>query len=266
MANFYPQLQSGAIAQYPVSRTRALRTISNFLHDGSVVLLADPDASTMYWQLNYEGLTDAERNALQALFDACGGRFRRFTFIDPVGNLFTESGNLVASVWQHSALIELMPDQPDAFGGTGATIVTNTGQAALSLSQMLAIPAQYQYCFSLYAKSSAAGSLTLLRKSGDIEDRQSTSIDTTWQRLASSGALNAGEESFTAGIELAPGQQVEVCGLQLEAQLAPSIYQGTGAQGGVYPNAHWVSDSLLFAADGPGLFSTQIEIEAVRQG
>ncbi len=57
------------------------------------------------------------------------------------------------------------------------------------------------------------------------------------------------------------GQQVQVFGPQLEAQIEPSRYRPTTAQGGVYANAHWAVDQLPIAAEAPNLFSTQFIIE-----
>jgi hypothetical protein len=40
----YPQLGSGALSQYPVQKTRRVRTVVNRAADGSIIKLADPAA------------------------------------------------------------------------------------------------------------------------------------------------------------------------------------------------------------------------------
>ena len=90
MANLYfPQLSTGALVQYPVKRIKSVQTVSTQAEDGSVLTYFDPKGSVLTWQLEYTGITQAEVNQLQALFDACAGRFRAFTFIDPLANLLT---------------------------------------------------------------------------------------------------------------------------------------------------------------------------------
>src|SRR6185312_16960574 len=85
MANlFFPQLSTGALVQYPVKRIKSFQTVGTQAEDGSVLTHFDPKGSVLTWQLEYAGITQAEVNQLQALFDACAGRFRAFTFIDPL--------------------------------------------------------------------------------------------------------------------------------------------------------------------------------------
>jgi hypothetical protein len=59
----YPQLSTGALVQYPVTKRRRLRTIRNRALDGSAIKCADPLAEITEWELHYEGLSDAEAAA-----------------------------------------------------------------------------------------------------------------------------------------------------------------------------------------------------------
>jgi len=59
----YPQLGTGAISQYPIKKTRRVRTVINEAADGSTVRLADPAEETTEWQLDYAEIGDEEAAA-----------------------------------------------------------------------------------------------------------------------------------------------------------------------------------------------------------
>ncbi len=262
MANlFFPQLASGALAQYPTRRTRSGRTVKNVLPDGTLISYPDPDASRIVWDLGYASLSPKDVGALTAHFNACQGRFHAFTFIDPAGNMLVNSSNLAGAGWSFSNLLQIAPDHADPSGGAAAFTVTNTANVSLELAQTLIVPAGYQYCFSMYALSLQATTLTLVRSGTATQQANTLRVGTQWSRIVSSGRLADQGSSFTVGVSLVAGQQVFLYGLQLEAQIAPSRYKATTQTGGVYANAHWGSDEMALSADGPDLFSTVFSIE-----
>ena len=58
MANlFFPQLSTGALAQYPVKRTKSVQTVSTQAEDGSVLTYFDAKGSILTWQLEYAGIS-----------------------------------------------------------------------------------------------------------------------------------------------------------------------------------------------------------------
>jgi len=259
---FFPQLSSGALAQYPIRKVRLARTIKNVLADGTILALSDPDGSHLLWEMAYSNLSLADTQALQNHFGNCLGPYHAFTFIDPTDNMLSWSSDLQQAVWNRSSLIQISSGIADPNGGTGAFTLTNTGQAAQQISQTLNVPAGYQYCFSLYAMSSQASNLVLVRTgSAQNSDNTSALLGPAWTRITSSGQLTDSAANFSVGIDLAPGQQITVYGLQLEAQIAPSRYRPTGETGGVYANAHWGIDQLTVTADAPAQFSTSFTIE-----
>jgi hypothetical protein len=262
MANLYfPQLSSGALVQFPIRKTRLARTIKNVLPDGSMILLSDPYGGHLVWELAYTELSTLDVGALQALFRACSGPFHAFTFIDPTDNMLASSSDLQAAAWQASSLIQMTPELADPDGGTAAFTLTNTGQTNQEVSQLLRVPANYQYCFSLYAMSTEPADLVLIRSGESGQQSTAFPIGPTWSRIISSGRLNDQGTSFTAAISLTAGQQVGIYGMQLEAQIAPSRYRPTTQTSGVYKNAHWAMDQLTIAAEAPNLFSTSISLE-----
>lgn len=258
---YFPQLSSGALAQYPIKKTRLLRTIKNVLADGSMILMADPDGARLVWQMVYTELSSVDIGAVQAHFAACAGRYRAFTFIDPTDNMLVSSSDLANAAWNISSLIDLTPGLADPQGGTAAVTATNTGQESQEISQTFIIPASYQYCLSLYAISNQAAQLTLIRRGPSASENTVAAVGTGWSRIVSSGQLSDTGTTFTIAISLAPGQQIGLYGPQLEPQIVPSRYRPTTQTGGVYANAHWGVDQLPISVDAPNLFSTFFTIE-----
>ncbi len=250
------------MAQYPIRKTKLVRTIKNILPDGSMVLYSDPKAARMVWQLSYVDLSLVDLQAIQAHFIACVGPFHSFTFIDPTENMLLSSADLTAAAWQSSTLMTVISGTTDPEGGSGAFRITNGGQADQEISQMLQVPANFQYCLSLYAMSEEASTIKLIRRGTSVEESSSFSTGPNWSRLVSSGRLDDPATNLTIAISVGAAQQVELYGVQLEAQLAPSRYRPTLQSGGVYPTAHWGVSELAVTAEAPNLFSTSFTVEA----
>ncbi|MBV9085440.1 MAG: hypothetical protein JOZ62_22420 [Acidobacteriaceae bacterium] len=259
---FFPQLMSGALAQYPIRKALEMRTVKNALSDGNMFLYSDPNGCRMIWHLEYAELSDADLQMLEAHFANCQGTFRAFTFIDPTENMLVSSSNLLNSPWQRLSALQIVSGVPDPVGGTGAFSLTNTSQATEQLQQTLVVPAGYQYCLSAYVRSSYATNLLLSRAGASVSDTRTYAVGQNWIRISSSGRISDSGTTFTVGIGIHPGQTVEIYGVQLEAQIAPSRFRPTTTRGGVYANAHFAVDEFPVIAEAPGLFSTALIIEA----
>lgn len=261
---FYPQLASGAMAQYPIKKTSVVRTVKNVLPDGSLILYTDINGAHRIWQLIYTDLDAADMQALQAHFAACAGPLRAFTFIDPTENMLVWSSDLTNASWQSTGLVRWQPGLADPDGGTAGLTATNTGQGNLEITQTLTVPASYQYCFSLYAMSAQPSEVVLTRRGQPtIEESTTFNVGAGWTRLISSGRLNDAGTQFTVAIALAAGQQVGLYGFQLEPQVSPSRYRPTSSVGGVYASAHWGVDQLTTDVEAPNLYATSFSIETV---
>jgi len=262
MANlFFPQLASGALTQYPIRKSRVGRTLQNILPDGSVILASDRSATRLIWQLAYTGLASEDMDALSAHFEACQGRLRSFTFLDPTNNLLTSSSNLSEQPWQADSSLSLTGQVLDGAGDITAVVLTNNGQADAGITQPLNIPAGYQYCFSIYARSAAPATFSLVRSGPGSVETEKFQTTSNWHRYVSSGKLND-TGTLRVAIRAPAGQQIVLYGPQLEAQIAPSSYRPTFQTGGVYSNAHFGMDELPYSADAPNQFSTMFSIEA----
>jgi hypothetical protein len=103
----YPQLPTGALAQFPAQKRRQMRTLVNTAADGTVIKLADPGAAIVEWQLKYAALSDAELATLLQFFAAAEGTLNNFTFVDPTANLLAWSNEFSNAVWDAAPFLSL---------------------------------------------------------------------------------------------------------------------------------------------------------------
>lgn len=259
---YFPQLSSGALGQYPLTKRRIERTVANQCLDGSQIKLADSQAAVIQWELTLAGLTDAEWQAIAALFSATEGRLQNFEFLDPTDNLLVSSEDLSATAWSKDPGLQLTSQVEDPLGGNGATTVANTGQVTQGVRQTIEIPAGLEYCFSVFARSQTAAQVTLAQSTQTTRAAQTFSIGPGWGRLVFAARLNDTHDPVTFGLELSAGTQADVFGFQMEAQPGASTYKKTTSGCGVYPSARFVDDSLSTTTTDVGQHSCTVRIEA----
>lgn len=250
------------MAQYPLQKTVVRRTIKNVMGDGSLILLPDSGSSKVYWQLNFNALTADEQESLKAHFRLCNGCFRGFVFLDPANNLFLWSSDLTNSAWT-GVQTQIQKDISDPVGGADAFRLTNVGQGLGTFYQSLSIPSYFTYCLSGYVRTNLPSVVGVFIKGSQATEDQAVSTNSSWQRFSITSTFAEQQYSLSAGLTLPPGQQVELFGLQLEAQRVASEYRATSARNGIYQDAHYAMNELLITAEGPGVFSTSMIIEAV---
>jgi len=256
----FPQLGTGASALYPVTKTSIQRTVVNTLGDGSTVVFTDPDAAAMAWELRASGLTAAEWNAIEALFQATSGMWQTFTFLDPTANLLLQSETFGATAWANGALIQLTTGIGDPLGTTRATQVVNAGETTLSVAQTLNVPGNFHYCLSVWARTTGGSSVTLAISTTGGNVTQTFSLTGEWARINVSGNPGQSTTQVTFEAQLAAGASVDLFGMQAEAQLAPSDYKLTGAKGGVCAKARFAADQITVTAQGTDVYDAVIKI------
>jgi hypothetical protein len=256
----FPQLSTGASALYPLLKTSRQRSVVNTLGDGRTDVYADPAAANLAWELDAKGLTSAEWGAIEALFEAASGMWKSFTFLDPVGNLIAESENFGGSAWTNGALLDLTAGATDPFGTTRATAVTNAGEATQAVAQTLAIPGNFQYCLSVWAKTGNGTNVTLSVSTAGGSATKTFAPGTQWARYSMAASLGQGTDSVTFGAQIAAGGAIDIFGMQAEAQLGSSDYKLTGTRGGVYANARFGADQITVTAQGPDVYDAVIKI------
>jgi hypothetical protein len=247
---YFPQLATGATAQFPLERRSNRRTIVNRMPDGTRVKLDDPSAAEIFWSLQYQGLTEGEREALETLFQDTEGRLQTFVFLDPCGNLLTWSEDLSRTVWNKDGALQVGTDAADPFGSQRASRVTNTSQIAQGIEQTVDVPGWYQYCFSFQARAATRTRMTVsISNSNGRIDRVQYSDD-NWAVYWCSGQLNGDAGDLTCRVDVDAASAIEVFGFQLDAQPNPSAYRRTYGRSGIYGNARFLEDELRFVATG----------------
>ena len=253
--SWFPQIGAGSVAQFPVTRSRMWRAITNTLESGERILLPDTTAGQIGWKLSYRELQDLEVQSLSDLFTASQGEFGAFTFVDPLANLLGWSENLTQSAWQ-AGLLTSSANVADPLGTATASTITNSSAGTQSLQQTLGLPGNYVTCFSAYVRSNVAGTVTLQRDNAPLH----VSLSPGWKRIYVSGVGAAGAVQSTFSVALSPGQTVDVWGLQVEAQPYPSAYKQTTAASGIYEETYFGDDELKITSTGPGLSSCEINL------
>jgi hypothetical protein len=256
----FPQISTGASALYPLTKTSRQRSVVNTLGDGSAVVYADPDAASLGWNLQATGLTAAEWGAIEALFEATSGMWQPFTFLDPVGNLVAESEAFGASAWTNGALVDLTTGASDPFGTTRATAVTNASEATAGVAQTLAVPGNFQYCLSIWARTDSGTNVTLSITTTGGSATKTFVVGTQWTRVSLAANLGQATNSVTFAAEIVAGGSIVIFGMQAEAQRGASDYKQTGTVGGVYANARFGADKLTVTAQGTDVYDAVIQI------
>ena len=82
MANF-PLLSTGAIAQYPLTRSTSFAAETILFLDGSGQRCPTRGKRLRWWTLSLSQLNEAELFELEQFFDSVQANFGAFTFIDP---------------------------------------------------------------------------------------------------------------------------------------------------------------------------------------
>jgi hypothetical protein len=247
---YFPQLVTGAAGQFPGTRTTAARTVVNEAADGRRVKLGDPTGGGVEWKLDLKGLTDAEWEAIEALFESVEGRLKTFTFLDPFDNLLRWSEDLSAGAWVKGAGLALTPGVTDPKGGTNATRVANGGAGPERLGQIIAAPSQLRYAMSVYARSAAPARVTLYERSGAGTASRELDIGPAWRRLEHTAQLATVADTVEFGVSLPAGVTAEFYGFQAEAQVGASGYKKTTSRSGVHAEASFREDTLTRTTNG----------------
>ena len=257
---YYPQLSSGAVSQLPLTQRTSIRTVSNEMPGGDTIRMADPNDDSMRWQLQYSGLTDAEWASIEQLFEAAEGRLTTFTFLDPTDNLLMWSEDWTNPVWTADPPLQLVTGIQDPLGATNALQLTNTGQTTQRIMQNIAGASWFQYCFSVYLRSSVSSVVQMVASAGGHDLLTAISTGPAWIRAAASGSLAVVQDGLAFGIQLPAGASIQAFGAQVEAQIAAGEYKKTSDLGGVYSNTRFDSDSLTLSTNAPNQHSGTISL------
>lgn len=257
---YYPQLSTGAVAQFPVRRGTSMRTVANQLPSGFTIRMEDTGAQKAAWQLRYSDLTDSERSSIESLFETAEGQLNTFTFLDPTDNLLMWSEDWTQTVWTADPLLQVSSGVQDPLGGSAAMQLTNTAQTTQQIVQNTGGSSSFLYCFSLYVRSSSPATIQLVVTATGQTLLTAVATGSAWARVTTSGSLSVSEDAVSFGVQLPAGVQVDTFGAQVEAQPGAGLYKKTIDRGGVYPSTRFSSDLLTFTATAPNQNSCQIDL------
>ena len=258
---YFPQLETRTAGQYPLRRERHERLVRHESLDGRLRTYYDGSAGRVGWVLHYEGLTDGERAAIDALFAECEGRLQDFVFLDPAANLLKWSEEYSEGIWTVDPMLAMTPGLTDPWATTRATGVTNNGAAPQRMAQTINASGTLQYCLSAYV--SGGGQRFRLRiDSGGVIREQEFVAEAAWKRYSVGANPNSSAETVTFSLLLEPGQAVKVTGMQADAQVAPAGYRRTSSRSGVYLNARFGEDEVVWTQQAPNNNAAEIRIES----
>lgn len=255
----FPQLNSGAMAQFPFRRRTGFRTVVNEAADGSEMLASDVDFAERVWLLSAHELSDAEWQGVEDLFIQSEGRLQSFLFLEPGANLLSWSELLSDPVWSKDAGVMIGGGQPDPTGGMGAAQISSGGSPG-TVSQTVSGPGAFRYAGSVWARTAQSGVLVQVDDGGSQIVQATVDDGNQWKRYSVGYNLTSASESVVFRMVLPAGATVNVFGPQLEAQVSPSAYKKTLEQAGVYPNARFDQDTLGDGLIGVGRHSGEIRI------
>jgi hypothetical protein len=253
--NWFPQIGSGSVAQFPLQRKRLWRAITNVLESGELISLPDTNGGQIEWNLSYQELTDGEVANLTSLFAESGGEAGSFGFVDPFANLLGWSEDLSQPGWLPGELTAT-GGFSDPAGTSRAWTLQNASGAEQTLSQSLGVPGAYTICFSTYVRSSSAGSVGMLRDA----TRVNVTTGPQWKRIQISGTGVSGATASTFSLAVAAGSTVQVFGLQVEAQPWPSPYRPTGVAAGILEETRFSGGDLAVVNTAPGLSACKVNL------
>ena len=87
----FPTINGGVRTQFSWTRTTSYRTSRNNMESGLQYAYFHRDNPLLRWIVNYPAITWAEGGTLMDFFVSMGGRYHRFSFVDP------ETGELVSA-------------------------------------------------------------------------------------------------------------------------------------------------------------------------
>ena len=255
----YPQLSTGAVAQFPFRRMAHFRTTTNELLNGESISYSDDGAESTSWQLSYTGLSDVERSALESLFVACEGRLTPFLFADPSGNLLLWSEKLDQAVWSRSPYLQVQAGVANPQGKLVASRLTNAAQVAQSISQDLVDVSSCDVQFSVWVRSSSPVAVSISLTGAGMTVTATGVARSAWSQIGCSG--HAGT-SGTPGcsLSLPAGAVVDVYAFQANLGVNPTPYRATRERGAMYAKTFFSQDQLLVQSDGLDSSSANVSL------
>jgi len=254
----FPQLLTGALAQFRFEKTLQGRAVLNRAMDASTYAAADSAGRRVRWDLAYAGLSEAEFAALSSLFAESEGRLNAFTFSDPATNLLGWTEDLSAAAWDKDPLMTVTGGVAGP-SGDGFHLL-NAGVGWSEVWQTLAAPVGFAYAFSVWVRGT--GSVRLRRFAGADSAELTFGLSSAWKRVELNGALNDGPLGISFAMGLPAGGQAEMAGPQVDGQLVAGEYRKSVGRGGVYSTARFAQDALESRVEAVDWIDARVSVES----
>src|SRR6185369_5467395 len=106
-------------------------------------------------------------------------------------------------------LIQLTPGGSDPLGTTRATRVVNAGPVTGAVAQTLAVPGNFRYALSVWAKTTGGSRVTLSATTAGGSATKTIELMSLWRRASLEVELGLNTDSVVFGTQLDPGASVD---------------------------------------------------------
>jgi hypothetical protein len=256
---YFPQVKNGVTTQLPFAPTfRFLTDVADLTSGSRRVyswrgggLTNAPTGPLAEWPISFQRLTDAGKSQLEAFFVARRGRLESFAFLDPSGNLVSNSETLTAGTWSGSGGT---PGALDPFGRTNGYNVGSTTLVTTVLPDGDGL--NLRLCASVYAKNQAI-TLQFANGGGSVWASRAFGATADWTRPALS-AIVPNMQAVTLRIVCNGGQ---LFGAQCSPTPGPGCYLRTPGNPALFRNCRFGTDTLEFRTIAPNHHQVSFTIE-----
>jgi len=235
------------LGDFPIAREARFLTRRNRLDDGTEYRTPEQAAPLYRWEIDLAGRSDTELQELEDSFQALGGLYESFVFLDPLANLLRWSEDFSQAVWAKSRPGDLtvVASLADPLGGNGGRTLINYGPVANSISQQLdASPAGLQFTASIWLRSGTAAEVQFVLHDGGAESHSLAILPgTSWCRYWLTAGFDAEAGSKTVfRFDVPALGTLEAFGAQLMALPSPAPYSRTTTVSGFHPHCRFAND------------------------
>ncbi len=248
--SYFPQI-GGITTALPYETASSFETIENNLPSGQHRARARRTAPLGRWVVRHNNLTAADLATLHAFFLARHGRLETFIFLDPAGNLVTQSEDFSHADWIKTSVSQTASGVTDPFGGTLAKTVTSSAVNGFMRSVILPAGGASGFVlnFSVWAKvASGTQTLLLLFVNSDTNGAlfvSNLTVTTVWRRLEFQATLAS---AVNIGVRLGgastwgTGVAIDLFGAQVNSMPGAGAYAKTPGDLALHNNCRFDTD------------------------
>ena len=222
--------------------------------------------------LPYNLLTDAQKTVLETFHrDTCRGRYNRFIYLDPMGNLAKFSELFTEASWEKYSTSAAAPGSTDPFGGSLASVVTGSGSNSMLATSVVPdgfAPSGYVLCASVWAKSAAGQTLSIgfIDAGFTVLASQIWALPAgQWVRISCPIALSTSSaiRMLIGGFSTWGATALTLFGAMCAPLPGPGGYVASPSGYGYHPKCRFDSDVLEFVHRGPNATACNAVIQEI---